>query len=107
MKIFLRQNARFCFSAESEFSALPNMIPGISSSGSYAPQPLVSKLKGSATPPAPAPGPEVRPEAEATGPSVPEGDEQSLTREFNLFDLATRQFAQILPRLELATVPIE
>jgi hypothetical protein len=81
------------------------MIPGISSSGSYAPQPLVSKAKGSAKPPAQAPAPEVS--AEAADLSVPEGDEQSLTREFNLFDLATRQFAQILPRLELATVPVE
>jgi hypothetical protein len=88
------------------------MVTGISSPGGYFPPPLVSKSKTSATQtPAQAPHAEIQAQPEdqpdAGVVRAPEGDEQSLTREFNLFDLATRQFSQILPRLELATVPVE
>jgi hypothetical protein len=82
------------------------MISGISSSG-YFPQSFVTKVKTSGPSPQNAPAPDVQPEPQPSELRAPEGDQQSLTKEFNLFDLATRQFSQILPRLELATVPVE
>lgn len=81
------------------------MIPGISSSGGYIPQSFVTKVRTSTTPQGPAP--EVQPEPQPADMRAPEGDEKTLSREFNLFDLATRQFSQILPRLELANAPVE
>jgi hypothetical protein len=105
--MFAVASARFCFSAESEFYLRTHMISGITSSGTYSPQSFVTKVKTSTGQPAQAPAPEVQPEPQPADLRAPEGDEQALTREFNLFDLAIRQFAQILPRLELATVPVE
>ena len=83
------------------------MISGISASGGYPSPSFVTRTKTAATPPTQAASPEVQPEPQPAELRAPEGDEQTLSREFNLFDLATRQFAQILPRLELATVPLE
>jgi hypothetical protein len=83
------------------------MISGISSGG-YFPPSSVNKAKTSNQPkPAQAAAPEVQAEPQPTDLQAPEGDQQSLAREFNLFDLAVRQFSQILPRLELATSPLE
>ena len=82
------------------------MIPGISSSGGYFPQSFVKQVR-SAPAQAPAtPSPEVRPEPRPSDLRAPEGTTESLSREFNLFDLAHRQYDEILPRIETATVPV-
>jgi len=83
------------------------MISGISSSGGYLPQSFVTKVKTSATPQPQTPPPEIKPDADPAELQAPEGDQESLTREFNLFDLAVRQFSQILPRLETANSSVE
>ena len=83
------------------------MINGIPSSGGYFPPAFGTKVRTSPTPAPQSPAPEVRPEPQPADLRAPEGDEDSLTREYNLFDLATRQFSQILPRLELATSPVD
>lgn len=84
------------------------MIPGISSSGGYFPQSFVTKVRTSTAQTTPqAPAPEVQPEASPAELRAPEGTKESLTHEFNLFDLANRQYAEILPRLEEATTPVD
>lgn len=86
------------------------MISGIPSSGGYFPSSLASSptaRPASASRPAPATVAETRAEPEPAELQAPQGDEETLSRELNLFDLANRQFSGILPRLELATSPVE
>jgi hypothetical protein len=85
------------------------MIQGVSATG-ISPWSFISKVQPSRTPQT-APTPQVQneqpPPAERVELAAPSGDEATLTREFNLFDLATRQFSRILPVIETATVPVE
>lgn len=82
------------------------MISGISSSGSH-PNPFVQKVKSDRT---------GEPRSEAANPGdvqhqpelkAPEGDEQSLLREFTLFELAYREFDRMIPRLDLVNAAFE
>jgi hypothetical protein len=84
------------------------MISGISSSGGFLPHSFVTKVKTSPNGSSPGGSPaEVRPDPQPADLRAPEGDEETLAREYNLFDLAYRQFERILPRLELANLPVE
>ena len=84
------------------------MISGIPSSGGYFPSSLSHQPAPRVAPTArPASAPEIRPEPEPAELQAPQGDEETLSRELNLLDLANRQFSGILPRLELATSPVE
>lgn len=83
------------------------MISGLSSAGGYFPSSFVNKVRTASQPATTPTPPEVKPETDPADLRAPEGDEAELTREFTLFDLAHRQYAQILPRLELATTPVD
>lgn len=83
------------------------MITGISSSGGYSTQPLVTKPRTSAQDQPQAPAAKIKPDVQPADLAAPDGDQASLTREYDLFDVATRQFERILPQLELATSPVE
>lgn len=85
------------------------MISGISSPGGYFPQPLVTRNRtpGQNQPQVGAPADEPKPEAQPADLKAPDGDEEALSREYNLFDLASRQYDRILPQLELANSPVE
>lgn len=83
------------------------MIPGISSSGGYFPPSFVTKVRTSTAQTSPqSPAPEIQPEPQPAEFRAPEGTKESLTQEYNLLDLANRQYAEILPRIELATTPV-
>jgi hypothetical protein len=83
------------------------MLPGISSSGGYFPPSFVTSVRTAPAHTAAAPAPEVKSEPQPADLRAPEGTTDSLSREFNLFDLANRQYAEILPRIETATVPVQ
>jgi len=83
------------------------MIPGISSNGGYVPPSFVTKVRTSTARSTQSPASEVPPEAQPAEMRAPEGTKESLTHEYNLFDLANRQYAEILPRIELATSPVD
>jgi hypothetical protein len=84
------------------------MIQGVSPTG-VSPWSFITKVQPIRTPQA-APAPQVQneqpPPAESIELVAPSGDEAALTREFTLFDLATRQFTRILPAIEMATDPV-
>lgn len=82
------------------------MIPGITSSGSH-PNPFVQKVKTGR--PAEAPAGAVTKEEIHHQPELkaPEGDEQSLLREFTLLELAFREFDRMIPRLDLVNAAFE
>ena len=82
------------------------MIPGIPSSGGYFPQSPVNRARSAPAHTPAAPAPETHPETQPAEAHAPEGTSESLSRELNLFELAIRQFAEVLPRIELATVPV-
>lgn len=83
------------------------MIPGISSSDGFLPSSFVTRVRPSPTPAPQTPPAEVQPESSPADLVAPEGTTESLTREYNLFDLAQRQYREILPRIEMATVPVQ
>jgi hypothetical protein len=82
------------------------MIPGITSSGSY-PNPFVQKVKTGR--PSETRADAVNKEEVQHQPELkaPEGDEQSLLREFTLFELAFREFDRMIPRLDLVNAAFE
>jgi hypothetical protein len=82
------------------------MIPGITSSGSYS-NPFVQKVKTGR--PSETRADAVNKEEVQNQPELkaPEGDEQSLLREFTLFELAFREFDRMIPRLDLVNAAFE
>ena len=89
------------------------MLSGASPSGGY-PWSFITNVKTAHTAQEP-PSPEVHnerpPPAKAIGQFAPaaaaEDAEFSLARDFTLFDLAHREFSQILPKIEMLTEAVE
>jgi hypothetical protein len=83
------------------------MISGISSSGSN-PFTIVTKVQTGRSGRAPeSQTPVSQPDVQPAELQEPSGDEASLSREFTLLDVASRQFARILPQIEMATSPVD
>lgn len=79
------------------------MISGVSSGGSPL-QPFITGIRPVRTA---APAPEARAEPQEPELSAPSGDEAQLTHEYTMLDLASRQFARVLPKIEQVTEPVE
>jgi hypothetical protein len=83
------------------------MVSGISGSGSFAPR-FITNVRAL---PSTAPRVETPAAADASEASPefasPSGDQDQLTHEFTMLDLASRHFARILPEIETVTAPVE
>lgn len=82
------------------------MISGISGNDGFAPRFITNVRALPPTPrvaePAAVDAPESAPEM-----ATPSGNEDQLTHDFTMLDLASRHFARILPDIETVTAPVE
>lgn len=86
------------------------MLSGISGSGGYAPRFITSVRVLPPTPRAevaPTDAASQEPAEVSQDLTAPAGNQDELTHEFTMLDLASRQFARILPEIEMVNAPVE